>query len=665
MTRLRDLPAIGEKRALALESDGITALRELIERLPASYRDCQKIMPVASLAPGMSALFEGRLTHLPSIRRVGGLCVVTARFTDDTGEIQAVYFNQPYLRSALKVGKTYALYARITLYKGQPCALTPVMADQADVGTIVPIYRQKYIPQKTYRKLVRKALADTPISDAMPQEILSRNGLLDLQSAYCNAHFPVTQESLLAARRRLAFDELLYFQLALSAKCAQADKNCVRVPFKQAVYDEFLAALPFGMTGAQKRVIAEIFRDLSGSAAMARLVQGDVGCGKTAVAQAAMFMCARQGYQSALMAPTEVLANQHWESFKGLFEKLGLRVGLLTGSMTKKQHQLAKEAIASGTWDMVIGTHALITQDVAYKNLGLVVTDEQHRFGVRQRLALSEKGEGVNVLVMSATPIPRTLQLILFGDLDISVVDELPPGRIPVRTHIVREEKRADMYSFLKGLVEQGRQGYVVCPMIEASEELDMVSAQETFEAMRRALPHLRIILAHGGMKNAEKQEMLRCFYAHEADILVSTTIIEVGMNVPNASFMVIEQADRFGLAQLHQLRGRVGRGSYESYCFLLSDQSEKLKILTKTADGFLIAEEDLNRRGPGEILGVRQSGLLDAGIAGGIGDAQLLEKTHNEAKFIQQNRTDPVYEPLFCDVMRVYESRIKNVGIN
>ena len=664
-------PSVGAKRLEELKSSGIFTAEDVVKRLPVSYRDFSKTMPISGLRPGMKTVFTGALSRLPSIKRVGALSVLSAVFTDETGEggeITAVFFNQPYLRQILKVGAVYSVYADITYARGKVTAQCPLIVPADERGMIIPLYKPlKTLPAKTYRRVVRYALENYRAGDLLPEEITLRNNLMTLEEAYQQAHFPKNAELLESARRRLAFDELLFYQIALSFGRVREVGRGIAVDAKDADVKMVVERMPFALTGAQQRSIGEIITDMRGENPMTRLLQGDVGSGKTAVAQAALYACVKAGYQGALMAPTEVLARQHFVSFKELMEPLGIRVGLLIGALTAKEHREAHKAIAAGEWDVIIGTHALVVGKVEYSKLGLVITDEQHRFGVNQRQALSMKGEGVNVLVMSATPIPRSLSLILYGDFDISLLDELPPGRTPVKTHIVRDEKREGMYDFLIGQIGQGRQGYVVCPLIAESEVMDLMSATQVFEEMKvrmsEKMPSISIALVHGGMKTAQKQAALDGFYSGETHILVSTTVIEVGVNVPNASFMVIEDAHRFGLAQLHQLRGRVGRGRYDSFCFLMATGGEKLRTLVKSNDGFVIAQKDLELRGPGEILGTRQSGLLDAGIASGMGDARLLESTHREARAIldapEQNKE------LIAAVEQMYKARIENMAVN
>ncbi|MGX8707009.1 MAG: ATP-dependent DNA helicase RecG, partial [bacterium] len=468
-----------------------------------------------------------------------------------------------------------------------------------------------------------------------------------------------------AARRRIAFEELLLYQVALRL-FRHAERKGIQITFPDGAVEQFWSALPFSPTNAQRRVLSEVAADLRGEKAMARMVQGDVGSGKTAIAFASMALAHAGGWQSALMAPTEVLARQHYDAAKNLLEPLGLRCGLLVGSLTAKQHRLAHEAIAAGEWDAVIGTHALITEGVEYKRLGLVVTDEQHRFGVRQRSMLSEKGDQPNVLVMSATPIPRTLSLILYGDLDISIVDELPPGRTPVKTRIVPEDKREGLYGFLRAEVKKGRQVYFVCPLVEESEVIEASPAEVVYEELRtKKLPDLNIELVHGRMKPADKDAALERFRTGEADVLVSTTVIEVGVNVPNATVMVIENAERFGLAQLHQLRGRVGRGSHESWCFLMAEPNPRLKFMCSTNDGFKVAQKDMELRGPGELFGTRQSGTLTAGIGALAGDAELLKVTHDEAGTLMDEPDSPDTLAVIKLARERFAERLERVAIN
>ena len=625
LTRIR---GVGPARVKAFEAAGIRTVRELVMFLPKEYRDLSAVTPLSELRPGDTAAVKVRMAGEVSVRFARKLTIVKVYVTDDTQTLPAIWFNQPWLKGQLTKDRELMLYGRAELRSGVVTLMSPTF--ESGQG-MVPVYRSiPGIPAKALRQSVEAALklCEGQWPDELPEAIRRRYGLCERNFAMRCAHFPDSREALEAARRRIAFEELLLYQVAL-ALFRQTNRAGVAVDFPEDAVERFWAALPFAPTNAQRRVLQEVAADMRSGRAMARMVQGDVGSGKTAIAFAAMALSHAGGWQSALMAPTEVLARQHYEAAQKLLAPLGIRCGLLVGSLTQKQHRLAHEAIAAGEWDAVIGTHALITEGVKYHRLGLVVTDEQHRFGVRQRTLLSEKGDAPNVLVMSATPIPRSLSLILYGDLDISIVDELPPGRTPVRTRIVPEDRREGLYGFLREEVKKGRQAYFVCPLVEESEAVEALPAEVVYEELRtKKLPDLRIELVHGRMKPADKDAALERFRTGEADILVSTTVIEVGVNVPNATVMVFENAERFGLAQLHQLRGRVGRGAHESWCFLMAEPNERLRFLCSTNDGFRVAQKDMELRGPGELFGTRQSGTLTAGVGALAADTELLKLT-------------------------------------
>ncbi len=627
---LSQIRGLGKARLQALKADGIETVRQLLLRFPAEYRDLTRITPIDALAEGQTAAVFGR-AEAPRSFRKGRLSIVSAKISDDSGSIRAVWYNQPWLAKAISDGREMLLYGRVERRGGLQLTSPSIEKERG----IVPVYRKTAgIPGAAFRDIVARALAESEGQwpDQLPEALRRRHGLCERNFAMRAAHLPESMEALQVAKRRLAFEELLIYQVGLWLLRGQRGAG-IQIECPEEDVRAFWDSLPYRPTGAQARVLDEIAQDMGAEAAMARLVQGDVGCGKTAIAMGALYLAAKKGYQGALMAPTEVLARQHYETAKAVLEPLGASCGLITGSMTAREHREAHEAIASGYWQVAIGTHALITEKVTYANLGLVVTDEQHRFGVRQRTALGAKGQSPNVLVMSATPIPRTLALILYGDLDISVVDELPPGRTPVKTRVVPDEKREAMYGFIRREAADGRQAYVVCPLVEESEAIDAQNAQAVYEELRdRALQGLRVGLVHGRMKSAEKDAALDAFRRGEMDVLVSTTVIEVGVNVPNATVMVVENADRFGLAQLHQLRGRVGRGAAESWCFLMADSNEKLKTMTLTNDGFEIARKDMELRGPGEVLGYRQSGSASGG-PWQMADGRLLKETHDEAR--------------------------------
>ncbi len=668
---LQNIKGIGPARLKAFEAAGIRTVRELVMFLPKEYRDLTATVPLAGLQPGDTAAVRVRVAGEVTERRAKRLLITKVYVTDDTDTVQVIWYNQPWLKKQLFPGRELLLYGKVEHKQGYISLVSPTV-EQGE--GLVPVYRNiAGIPPKALRQSVEAALklCEGQWPDELPEALRRRYGLCERNFAMRNAHFPDSREALEAARRRIAFEELLLYQVALRL-FRSTGREGIAIDFDDDAVEAFWRRLPFAPTSAQRRVLTEVAVDLRAPRAMARMVQGDVGSGKTAIAFAAIALAHAGGWphaggwQSALMAPTEVLARQHYDAAVKLLEPMGIRVGLLVGSLTQKQHRLAHEAIASGEWDLAIGTHALITEGVEYKKLGLVVTDEQHRFGVRQRSMLSEKGDAPNVLVMSATPIPRTLSLILYGDLDISIVDELPPGRTPVATRIVPEAKRADMYGFLRKEVARGRQVYFVCPLVEESEAVEALPAEAVYEDLRtNRLPELRIELVHGRMKPADKDAALERFRIGQADVLVSTTVIEVGVNVPNATVMVIENAERFGLAQLHQLRGRVGRGTEASWCFLMAEPNARLRFLASTTDGFKVAQKDMELRGPGELFGTRQSGTLSAGLGSLAGDAELLKLTHDEARTLMAHPEEPDVQAVIGLARERFADRLRDVAVN
>lgn len=641
MLSWNDVKGVGPARRSALEQAGLFSPEQLALRLPIGYRDTARLTPIAQLRAGTEAAFEGVVAQQTRTVRMGGQVYVTTKIADDSGSLKCTWFSAPWMAKNLPTGKRIRFYGRIARSKnGTLFAASPSLVDE--IG-ILPVYRPiDKLPPKTMRKLIDAALTAGRFDDALPETFRNRYNLCPRQFSLQQAHFPDTWQTLSDARRRLAFEDLVLFQMHVQGLRAR-DAQGVVIPANRAGTEAFWQSLPFTPTSAQTRVLEEIQRDLSASVPMARLVQGDVGCGKTAIALGALYLAAQKGYQGAMMAPTEVLAAQHYRTAQRVLGPLGVHCTLLTGKMNAKARREALHQTASGGAQVVIGTHALISEGVTYQNLGLVITDEQHRFGVRQRAALAHKADGLppNVLVLSATPIPRTLSLILFGDLDISIVDELPPGRTPIKTYIVPEEKRDGLYTFLRAQAAQGRQAYIVCPLVEESERLEAVSAEVMAEALRKGpLSALRLGLVHGRQKTDEKEKTLADFSGGALDVLVSTTVIEVGVDVPNATVMIIENADRFGLSQLHQLRGRVGRGAAESHCFLMAQPNERLDTMVSTTDGFVIAQRDLEQRGPGEWFGTRQHGTPEMPGAALCGDARLLEETQQAVK---QLLSDPL----------------------
>ena len=662
---ISEVKGIGPARVKALKEAGIYSVRDMIMYLPREYRDMLETRPLCEARNGEMIACRVRVAGDVTVQRIKRLAITKVYVTDGTETLQAVWYNQPWLKDQLPRGREMLLYGKAEMRRNVLQLVSPVIESEQ---RIIPIYKQiPGLPQKVFRQTMERALnvCEGQWPDELPESMRRRFGLCERNFAMRNAHFPDSREALSAARRRIAFEELLLYQVALSL-FRSTSKEGVKVDIPADGPDRYWDMLAFPPTGAQKRVLDEVVQDMRTDRAMARLIQGDVGCGKTAIAFGAMLMAVQGGFQAALMAPTEVLAQQHYEGARALFEPLGIEVGILTGSLGAKAHREAHAAISEGRWRVIIGTHALITEKVEYENLGLVVTDEQHRFGVRQRSMLGEKGNSPNVLVMSATPIPRTLSLILYGDLDISIVDELPPGRTPVRTRIVPADKRDDMYGFIRAEIEKGRQAYVVCPLVEDSEAVEAVSAEQMYEELStKKLKNLRVALVHGRQKPAEKDELLEKFRLGETDVLVSTTVIEVGVNVPNATVMIIENAERFGLAQLHQLRGRVGRGAHESWCFLMAEPNERLRMLTKTNDGFKIAQKDMELRGPGELFGYRQSGALDAGLGALAGDTELLKITHDLARELLKNPEGEESSVIIAMAKETFGDRLTDIAMN
>lgn len=628
---IRYLKGIGQQRANALAKMGITTLRDLICYFPRTYEDRTQTVPIAALQSGIPACVHALVATEPTLSRVRrGMELVKLRIADDSGSIDLTYFNQSYVREQLKKGQTYVFFGKVTVEGSHRTMLNPLFeaedAPSSLTGRIVPVYRlTSGISQKMLISAIRRGLdeCENVLPDALPETVAEKAMLCKVPFAYENIHFPADFGALGLARRRLIFEELFVLSCALSKmKLSRSKKSGVII--STPALERFYSELPFLLTNAQKRAISDCTRDMSSGVAMNRLIQGDVGSGKTIIAAACIWCAHEGGLQSAFMAPTEILANQHFKTFSELLTPLGIKVVKLTGSMTAKQKREALALIKEGEADLVVGTHALISDSVEFSNLALVITDEQHRFGVDQRAALIAKGESPHTLVMSATPIPRTLALIIYGDLDVSVIDELPPGRQKVDTFVVNEEMRERINSFMRKQVADGRQVFVVCPSIDENEEhpQDLKNAKDySAELQEKVFPDLHIGCIHGKMKPSEKDKIMQAFVDGGIDILVSTTVVEVGVDVPNASLMVVENAERFGLSQLHQLRGRVGRGKHKSYCVLFSDSDSeisksRLKVMEQTTDGFKISEEDLKLRGPGDFFGSRQHGLPEMHIA-------------------------------------------------
>ena len=646
-TDIRYIKGIGEARARSMGKLGIHDLAGLVSYFPRAYEDRTRICPIDRLTDGESVCVRAMVAETPTLSRIrGGQEIVKVRAVDETGALHITFFHSSYVRLTLKRGQFYIFYGRVSVQGRLRSMVNPIFEAGYEpsrfTGRIVPIYRLKAgLSQRTVMQCVRSALdfcADS-LPDYLPAGVALDNGLATARYAYENIHFPKDAGALAIARRRLVFEELFVLVCALGMIRGGRQK-AAGTPLARAELSDFTASLPFTPTGAQLRAINEAAEDMCSGRAMNRLVQGDVGSGKTLVAAACVWYAAQSGAQSAFMAPTEILAEQHFATLSGFLEPFGIRVAKLTGSMRAKERREVLAGLASGETGLCVGTHALLSEDVEFKNLALVVTDEQHRFGVEQRAALVGKGTRPHLLVMSATPIPRTLALIIYGDLDVSIIDELPPGRQKVGTFAVDESYRARLNGFIEKLAHEGRQVFVVCPRIEENEEgADGIkSAEEHAEALRAALPDLKIACIHGKMKAKEKDEIMSAFARGETDVLVSTTVIEVGVDVPNAALMVIENADRFGLSQLHQLRGRVGRGQHKSWCILVSDAKgeearARLSAMVHISDGFKIAEEDLRMRGPGDFFGSRQHGLPELHIADLGADMDVLRRAKDAAE--------------------------------
>ena len=648
------LKGVGPRVAETLKKLGVQTVGDMLEYLPFRYEDRRHFRPISGAKPGEWLTLKGKIIELTEDRRKGQFSIIRAALSDGKQAIRLIWFNQKWIKPMLqKHGGEVIVYglvkdATFGLEMASPEYELISPSDSPEhFARITPIYRLKDgVPQKTVRRAASSAINLIPrdLVDPLPPTLRKQYGLMSLADAYRQVHFPSSEDECAQARRRLVFDEFLAMQISLAMRHAENGLEAgISFDIPGSVIPEIRSAYPFEFTEAQKRVIRDVFRDMKRPHPMNRLLQGDVGSGKTAVAATAMLAAVRCGYQAALMAPTEILAEQHFTNLRSLFEPLGVDVELLVGKQTASQKKKAIERTETGVANIAIGTHALIQEGVNFAKLGLVIVDEQHRFGVLQRGALRMKGYGnPDVLVMTATPIPRTLTLTLYGDLDLSVIDEMPPGRKPIKTHWKTPSERGDVYSNVRKLVQtDGAQAYVVCPLVSESEKMLAQAATELFKQLSEGVfAGLRIGLLHGQMKSKEKVEAMEAFRRHDLDVLVATTVIEVGVDVPNANIMVVEDANRFGLAQLHQLRGRVGRGERQSFCILIgsatnTEAESRLRVMVETTDGFRIAEEDLNIRGPGELYGTRQSGDLGLKIADLLRDGKVLEEARQAAQAI------------------------------
>ncbi len=632
---LQSIKGVGEKRAQQLERLGVHSVEALLSHYPRGYRDYSKSVDVSAVRGGMDCAVKIRLVSPPKFYRAGGMSILSVRGEDDTGAILLKWFNQPYRSKQVRQGMEVYACGLVQSNRGLSM-INPQLSEE--LPGILPVYPTvKGVPQRTIRQAVMAALKGTwdQIGETLPPQMIRSYGLCTRQLALRQIHFPTSMELMKLALRRVEFERMLLYLLAVEQE-KERRKHTPGIPFDvSGVKETYLSKLPFRPTNAQTRAMAEIAKDMEAPSPMNRLLQGDVGSGKTAVALFALCVAGANGYQGAFLAPTEILAAQHYQQARSIF---GDAAVLLTGSMHPAEREAALARIADGRAFCVVGTHALFQQSVQFYKLGLVVTDEQHRFGVQQRARMQDKGMRPDVLVMSATPIPRTLAMLICGDLDMSVLDELPPGRKPVKTSIISENRRMDMYRYIAKQAQQGVQAYVVCPLIEDSEELELPSVEQVTAELKKEFPTLRAAALHGRMKEPQKQKTIQDFRDGKLDVLVSTTVIEVGVHVENAAIMAIEGAERFGLSQLHQLRGRVGRGQQQSYCFLLtknqSDQAmERLEVLAKSGDGFYIAQRDLELRGPGDFFGTRQHGDSTVPLPGAGCDLALLTQAKQAAR--------------------------------
>lgn len=661
---IRYLKGIGEKRAELFQKLGVFTIEDLLYHLPRGYEDRTDIREIADLKEGESVCVRVSLAGgVRSFRARTGARVTQTRMTDGSGVMTVTWFHAPYIEKQLHGDGEWILFGKVSFRGRLPEMINPVMEDAqkmgGSTGRIMPVYPcTAGLSQRNIREAVQNALKvmEEPLPEILPESVRHSRGLMDIEEAIHTVHMPEDFSAFEDARRRLAFEEFLIMQTGIGLAGQERKKGKAPQFSDVKCIADFAKALPFALTDAQKRVINEIAADLKREIPMNRLVQGDVGCGKTVVAAAVMFAAANSGFQAAMMAPTEILAKQHYETLSKLFAPWKFRVVLLTGGLKAAERKATLEAIACGSADIIVGTHALLTQDVTFHNLGLAITDEQHRFGVRQRSRLTEKSESIHTLVMTATPIPRTLSLILYGDLDISLINEMPKGRKKIKTIAVNEDSREKVNQFLLSQMEEGRQVYFVCPLIEESEVIEANAVEAYLTELKKGVFRGKTIEAlHGKMKPAEKDAIMGRFLQGEIDALVSTTVIEVGVDVPNASVMVIENAERFGLSQLHQLRGRVGRGEWQSYCVLFCNSGgtfarQRMQTMCQTDDGFQIAEKDLELRGPGEFLGTRQHGLPQMRIGDLMTDMQLLKEAQTAAETMLRDDptlSNPVFEPL------------------
>ncbi len=673
---INSLKGIGTAKAKLLTKLGIRQLEDLLYYFPRDYKDKSIISEIKDLLPENSYTIKAVIEDKPQESRTrNGLTITKCKAFDDSGKVTLTWFNNKYIKNLISKGEEYLFHGKVKQLGREKVIEAPEFEKTSDNGSlnlmrIVPYYSlTEGLSQKDIRKAVKGILdlIDNKAVDIFPEDFRRRYSIAETNFCINNIHFPESIYNMSLAIKRFKFEELFMLQSGLIHIKRMNNYIEKGISFTNSnIVHSFIETLPFKLTNAQSKVLQEIFQDMDSEKIMNRLVQGDVGSGKTIVAFLALYKCVLSGYQGIMMAPTEILAEQHYISFNSLMGSTQIKAGLLKGSMTAKEKARVYENLKSGELDVVIGTHAVIQNNVEFNKLGLVITDEQHRFGVRQRAALSGKGNNPDMLVMTATPIPRTLSLILYGDLEVSIIDEMPPGRKKVETYFIDSTKKERLFAFIKKELDSGRQAYVVCPLVEESEKLDLNSAVEYREQLQNEFfQGYKVGLLHGKMKADEKNEIMENFRKNHINILVSTTVIEVGVNIPNSTIMVIENAERFGLAQLHQLRGRVGRGSSQSYCILISDSDndlakERLRYMTKTENGFDIAEKDLELRGGGEILGQRQHGLPELKLADIIKDIELLKLSRQAVEYLYDS--DKLNEPEYAKMKITLDKRFKRI---
>lgn len=673
MKDLQYIKGVGPKRIKSLNKLGINTIGDLLYFFPKDYEK-RKIIPINMMSDGEKQTIRARVSgNATEVKVRGNMTITKIPVSDGISVANIVYFNQPYIKKNFIYNKEYILTGKVSIKFGEIQMITPEI--NSALG-IVPVYRlTEGISSSVLRTIfdnVKKEIDEIP--DFLPESIRTKYSLINLNKAIKQMHFPTSEKDIIDAKKRLSFDELFILQLCLMLI---KNKTSVFVKDKKMKYmveiDSFIENLPFKMTNAQLKTWAQVKQDMTSDKVMNRLVLGDVGSGKTLIAILACYLTILNGFQAAFMAPTEILAEQHFKNIKKYFEKMAIKIALLTGNMPQKEKSEAVDDIKNGSINLVIGTHAIIQDEIKFKNLGLIITDEQHRFGVRQRALLSQKGDNPDMLIMTATPIPRTLALVLYGDLDVSLIDEMPPGRKRIMTYALDESMSERVYAFVRKNVNEGRQAYVVCPLIEESETIDAKSALKHYEFLtKHYLKGLNVKLLHGKLSNSEKDEIMKSFVEGETDILVSTTVVEVGIDVANATVIVIENAERFGLAQLHQLRGRVGRGEHQSYCFLISQMDSenakaRMEAMVRSQNGFEIAEKDMALRGPGEFLGLRQHGMTEFKVSD-LSDVEILKISHEAALDVLKTDADfkrQENQLLKKMLMKKYYEKLKNIILN